>query len=193
MLLNRKTKFSVSERQIKEEIKTENGVLLLKINLRTPDIKCAKNDPLSKYAQKFYTNLSSEFFEFAKKELSKTALNAYKADSTSFVPYSALMRYEVTSEDKDYLSILQDIAVSDGKNPPSIERKTQVWERKRGTKCRCGDFISKKQLNACIPESLKKGFDYELFVLREGRIEFFVRNGKDYSRLVINREETEKK
>ncbi len=193
MLLNKKTKFSVSETQIKEDIVTPDGDLLLKINIRYPDIKCAKNDPLAKYAKKFYGDISSAFLEFAKKELSKAALSAYKAGVETFLPYSAVMRYVVTLESKDYLSIMLDIAVSDGINPPSVERKTQVWERKYGSKCRHSDFISKKSLKAQVPETDKKLFDYELFVLREGGMEFFIRNSNSYSSVLIKVEETDKK
>lgn len=193
MLLNRKTKFSLSEAQIKEEIKAPDGTLLLKINIRYPDIKCSKNDPLAKYAAKFYLNVSSAFSEFAKKELAKSALIAYNADKDKFSPYSAVMRYEVTLENADYLSVMLDIAVFDGRDSQSFDRKTQVWERKYGTKCRYTDFISKKQLVPHISETEKKRFDRELFVLREGLIEFFVRNGDGYSPVLINTEESDKK
>lgn len=193
MLLNRKTKFSISEAQIKEDVKAPDGTLLLKINIKYPSIKCAKKDPLSKYAVRFYVDVSSAFLEFAKKELIKTALNAYNADKENFSPYSAVMRYEVTLENQDYLSVMLDIAIFDGKNTSSLERKTQVWERKYGTKCKYTNFISKKQLLEHISETEKKRFDRDLFVLREGALEFFIRNGDGYSKILIKLEESDKK
>ncbi len=193
MLLNRKTKFSISETQIKEEVDAPDGTLLLKINIKHPNIKCAKKDPLSKYAVKFYIDVSSAFLEFAKKDLAKTALSAYNADKENFLPYSAVMRYEVTLENADYLSVMLDIAVFDGKNTSSFERKTQVWERKYGTKCKYTNFVPKKQLATHISETEKKRFDRDLFVLREGVLEFFIRNGDGYSKILMKLEESDKK
>ena len=53
--------------------------------------------------------------------------------------------------------------------------------------------ISKKELLPHISETEKKRFDRELFVLREGLIEFFVRNGDGYSQILIKLEESDKK
>ncbi len=193
MLLTKKTKFSVSESQLKENVMSPDGVLLIKMNFRYPDIKCNKKDPLEKYAKRFYENIVSAFSDFVKKELSAIALSAYKSKPEQFLPYSALIRFEKTFLDENYLSMLLDISVSDGFNPPRLERKTQVWERKYGTKCRCSYFISKKQLESFVPEDDKKRIDRELFVLRDNGLEFFIRNDNVYTSFVVPSQKITKK
>lgn len=193
MLLTKKTKFSLSEAQIKEDILSDSGDLLLKINIRYPEIKCAKNDPLAKYAKGFYADIASSLAGFARKELVKTAINAYNADKGAFLPYAAVMRYEVTLENNDHLSVLLDISVSDGINRPSVERKTQVWERKNGTKCRYSDFVLKEDITALVPEGMKKRIDFGLFVLRVSGIEFFIPDTSGYIPLPIELKITDKK
>lgn len=186
MLLTKKMKFSMTDSQIKEDILSKDGDLLLKINIKYPDIKCAKNDPLAKYAKGFYADIATSFHAFAKNELSKLAYNAYNTDKSIFLPYAAVMRYEVTLENSDYLSVLLDISVSDGIKSPSIERKTQVWERKNGTKCRYTDFFPKKYVDELFSNQTNKHNDYNLFVLTECGIEFFVQNGNNYNSITAN-------
>ncbi|MBO5870252.1 MAG: hypothetical protein J6Q89_05825 [Clostridia bacterium] len=180
MLLTKKTKFSVSESQIKEDVLSKDGILLLKINVKYPDIVCAKDDCLARYAKKFYADVSKAFVDFAKTELAKRALNSYNTDKDGFLPYSALMKYDVTLLSKDYLSVMFDLSVSDGKEILSVEKKTQVWERKNGTKCRCIDFLNKQEIDDVAKQSGIKQIDSDLFVLREDGLEFFVKKENKY-------------
>lgn len=189
MLLTKKNKFRIDEGQIKEDVLSAEGELLLKINLRYPDIKCRKNDPMAVFARDFYPRIAKSFAEYAKSELFSVAQKARKAAPEGFLPFSAVMRYELTYEDERFLSVVLYISVSDGSGAPSAERKTQVWEREYGTKCKPTYFLSKKEIDDFIKENLteddKKLFDREMFVLRESGLEFFVRKGGAYASVVI--------
>lgn len=180
MLITKKTKFSVTEAQIKEDVLSSEGEVLLKINVRYPDIDCTKNDCLAKYAKPFYSDMAKAFADFAKNELQKRALADYTSDKDNFLPYSALMKFEVTYLDKDYLSVMQEISVSDGKDMLSIEKKTQVWERKNGTKCKCVDFLNKQEIDDLAKQNQIKRMNGDLFVLREGGLELFFKKENKY-------------
>ncbi len=186
MLLTKKIKFSVNEAQIKEDIFSDGSDLLLKINLKYPDIRCGKNDPLNKYAAEFYKKLAFGLADFARGELLTAAKISYGSHKDGFLPFAAVMKYEVTFESNEYLSILSDISVCDGLSTPSVERKTQVWDRKSGLLCRCGDFLPKSNLLEMTDENGCKIKNRELFVLRENRIEIFVPNGKTYCSVYKN-------
>ncbi|MBQ5838401.1 MAG: hypothetical protein IIW39_06975, partial [Clostridia bacterium] len=75
-------------------------------------------------------------------------------------------------------------------NPPSTERKTQVWERDFGTKCKAHYFMPKKDILLRLSEALEKDdmkrTDLELFVLRQDSLEFFLRGDGDYRSVVIS-------
>lgn len=189
MLLTKKNKFTVDEGRIKEDVLSPEGKLLLKINLRYPDIKCRPRDAMAAYAKDFYLKLAVSFADYAKNELLKCAQSAYLLSPESFLPFSALMKYSITHEDESFLSIVQDISVSDGRSVPAVDRKTQVWEREYGTKCRLSYFVSKKETDEFIKENLKeehkKRFERELFALRDGGLEFYLRGEDGYSSIFM--------
>ena len=177
MLLTRKTIFSVCEAQIKEDVFSDDKSLLLKINLKYPNIRCNKNDPLNSFAVPFYKKLADGFWHFAKSELPLSAKESYTISRDTFLPFAAVMKYEVTAENAEYLSIMTDISISDGKSIPSTERKTQVWDRKSGLLCRYTDFITAEKTKELQKKKLSK---YDLFVLRNDKIEIFLRDGDGY-------------
>lgn len=185
MLFSKKTRFSVCEKQIKEDILSESGTIVLKLNLKYPNITCPKRDPLLQNAAPFYPRLAEGFAYYARADLKKAALAAFNASPESFTPFSAVMRWEKTFEDERYISFLIDILVSDGALPPITERKTQVWERKFGTKCKIGQFFNKKDvdniINDYIGDENKKRFERELFTLSQDGLVFYLRtkNGFD--------------
>lgn len=181
MLLTRKNKFLLTEAQIKEDITSKSGDILLKINLKYPDIRCGKSDPLSKYAVGFYKNLAKCFESFAKNELLAAANAAYNTNKDTFLPFAAVMKYEITLQNADFLSVITDISVSDGADSPSLERKTQVWDRKSGMLCRLSDFVSKEKIEEWIQKYGKSIKHSELFALRENKIELFVSNSNGYT------------
>ncbi len=185
MLFTKRKRFEITEKQIKEDLLSENKATVLKINLRYPHIECPKGDKLCINAKPLYEKIAKNFAEYAKTELYKKALDLYNADPNGFLPLSAVMVWENTFLSEDYLSVLLDISVSDSKGNKSLQRKTQVWDRKRGTKCSFNDFITSdklKELKKSQALQEKGGFFHkDLFVLRENTIEFFVmKNGGYY-------------
>lgn len=187
MLLTKKNKFALGEAHVKEELCGEDGAVLLKINLKCPEIECKKGDSLAVFARDFYKNFINAFAEYAKTELFKAALAAYKGAPQEFLPYSALMTYEVTYLDERFLSVVTDISVYDGIKGIGRERKTQVWEREYGTKCKISYFLSKNKLDE-IKKSLtrkqKRNADFELFALTEKGIELYLRSEDGYEKII---------
>ncbi len=192
MLFNKKNRFQITERQIKEDIKNSDGVIMLKLNLRYPEIKCAKNDPLSKYAEKFYSQTAKAFSEYAKGDFLSSANTVYSARKEEFVPFSVVMRWECTFDNSEYLSIVTDFSVSDGINPPFNEKQTQVWSRKSGTKCTFHQLFDKNKLKnltePLLDKSEKKYFDKELFALRDNNVEFYILQKDRYRTLSFPKE-----
>ncbi len=184
MLLTKKKSFCIEEAIIKRDVTDENQETLVKINLRYPKIECGKKDPLNIFAKDFYKSFAESFAKYAETELIKRAKTAKSETEKAFVPFSAVMKYEVTQNDKDFLSLWFDVSICDGINLPSVERKTQVWEREFGTKCKSSYFIPKKEISEFLSESLTKEelkrFDNELFVLREDGLDFFLRENVGY-------------
>lgn len=170
MLFSKKKQFAILEKQIKEELKDENGRTVLRLNLRYPELQCPKKDPLTRFAEPLYKKLAEGFAEYAKTELFKKAKALTNED---FMPFSALMRFEKAFEDERFLSILVEFSVSDGKTEAFTERKAQTWDRKSGTLCGCNDFLERKTIDALKKEH-RKLFDKTLFVLRNNEIVFFV-------------------
>lgn len=193
MLFSKKKKFEITEKQIKEEIRSPDGAVILKINLKYPQIDCPKNDKMKVHAKPLYEKIAIGFSEYAKTELSKKALDTYNAEPNGFSPFSAVMCWESTYLDESYLSILLDISVSDSKGNRSLQRKTQVWDRKSGLKCDCLDFISAHRLKE-IKKANAKGesggfFHKDLFVLRDGKIEFFIMKDGGYIPLSVSQKD----
>lgn len=183
MLLTKKKSFCIEDAVIKREV-TDEGICLVRINLRYPELVCGKKDCMQLFAKDLYKNIAVSFEGYAANELMKKAKEAYCANPEEFVPFSALMKYEITRLDEKYLSVITDLSVCDGVNPPNTERKTQVWERNFGTKCKAHYFMPKKELlkglsSLLSREELKK-LDLELFVLRDEDMEFFLREDGKY-------------
>ena len=183
MLLTKKKSFCIEDAVIKREV-TDEGICLVRINLRYPQISCGKKDCMQLFAKELYKNIAESFETYAANELSKKAKEAYVANPDGFLPFSALMKYEITRLDEKFLSVITDISVCDGINPPSIERKTQVWERSFGTKCKAHYFMPKKELlkglSSLLSKDELKRLDLELFVLRDENLEFFLREDGKY-------------
>lgn len=188
MLLTRKKSFLIEDEIIKREV-TADGICIVKINVRYPKIVCGKKDSMQLFAKDFYKNVAESFVKYAETELSKKAKEAYEASPDAFMPFSALMKYEITRLDEKLLSVITDISVCDGISEPSIERKTQVWERDFGTKCKAHYFIPKKELqkelSEAIPKDELKKLDHELFVLRDGTVEFFLKENGNYKTVTL--------
>ena len=194
MLFTKNKKTEILEGIIKEELSDGQGNLLLKLNLKYPDIKCRKNDPLAVFAAPFYKKLALGLAEHARGELFKSASEAFSLDPASFLPYSAVMRYDIVNEDSNILSVALDISISDGQGRIRRERKTQVWEREFGTKCKISYFMPEKELKSKLfekyPELDIKHIDSEHFLYKNGDIVFYSRENereKEYSVSIIEK------
>lgn len=185
MLFTKKKRFEVTEKQIREDLKTENGDVIVKINIRYPLIICPKNDKLQLNACPLYIKVAENLAQYARGEMFKNALKVYNSCPDKFSPFSAVMRFEKTFEDSDYLSVILDISICNGIDAPATDRKTQVWDRKNGLKCKCSHFLEVKDIKNKLDEEDKKNFDKELFVLRENGIEFFIRQKGSYKSLIM--------
>ncbi len=194
MLLTKKKSLCIEEATVKREVQ-DGEICLVKINLRYPRLDCGKKDSMLLFAKDFYKNLAEAFENYAVDELSKKAKEVYNANPEEFVPFSALMKYEVTRLDEKFLSVITDISVCDGVNPPSIERKTQVWERDFGTKCKAQYFMPKKEIQKMLTEALgkdeSKKIDLELFVMRKENLEFFLRENGNYKSVELSLQKIE--
>lgn len=190
MLLTKKKSLCVEEESIKREVTDADGECVLRINLKYPKLVCSKKDPLFIFARGFYKSLAEAFLKYAEAELAKRAREAKVSAVADFLPYSALMKYEITQCDERFLSVSTDISVSDGVSAPSVERKTQVWERQFGTKCKAEYFIPKKVLMGILKEKLNKEelkrLDCELFCLRDGEMEFYLRENGGYRKETVS-------
>ncbi len=193
MLFNKNNRFRITEKQIKEEIKNSEGAVILRLNLRFPEIKCPKSDPMSKVAMGFYEKISKTFAQYAKGELFAAAENIYKSSKETFSPFSALMKYEITLDNTEILSVVTEFSVSNGTNPPYCQRQTQVWNRKNGTKHRFSQLFDteklKNKLDVILEKSQRRYFDKELFVLRENCVEFYLALNEGYKTLSIPKNE----
>ncbi len=192
MLFNKK-QFMITEKQIKEDIKNRDGEILIKLNLRYPEIKCPKNHPMSKFACKFYSELPKTFVQYAKGELLSAAQTVYAGKREDFTPFSVLMKWENTFENTNYLSIVVDFLVCDGINPPFLERKTQIWNKVSGLKCRFDDLIRRDKFKEAISKILDKDqirrLNKDLFVLRENSIDFYMIEKNGYKTISFSKNE----
>ena len=183
MLFTKKKRFEITNSQIKEELSAKDGTVVLKLNLKYPQIQCPKGDKLNVYAIPLYKKIALGLVQHAKGEIYKKALDSYNSEATDFLPFSVVMNWENTFINEKYISILLDISLGDN-NGVSSQKQTQVWDRKTGLKCNIGDFLSsdtvkrtKKDLKATKESAF---FHKELFVLREGAIEFFLMEKGNY-------------
>lgn len=197
MLFVKKERLILGEACIKEELSDSEGVILLKINLKCPEINAKKREPLSVFAKNFYSDLINSFAEYAKTELLKAAREKYSESTEGFLPFAAVMNYRVTRFDERFLSVVIDISVSDGAGNISHERKTQVWERSFGTKCRHTCLINDKVLDEYLLQSFSKKeikrIDRELFALTDNGFELYIRRGSEYTFVCVPYEKIEAK
>lgn len=188
MLFTKKKQFSLTEKQIKQEMSNPEGKAVLRINLRYPCLQCPKNHKLALTAEPFYNKLAEGFKEYAENELLKLATAAEKQSPEDFLPFSALMRFENTFETEKYLSILLDVSVSNGKEEPKTERTTQVWDKTTGLKLGFEDFLTSRSVNELLnskDKETKKAFNRRLFTLHNGFCRFYLKNRSGYSFLDV--------
>ncbi len=196
MLFTKRKQFRLLNEQIKEEIASPNGEVVLKINLRYPKIQCPKGDKMAVYAKPLYEKIALGLCQYAKTELYKKALETYSAQPQGFAPFSAVMSWENTYIDENYLSVLLDISIGNSNGIASTQKKTQVWDRKSGVMCTANDFLSADALKELKRDCAKKDegvcFHKELFLLREGTIQFLLMKEGGYVPLSLPYEISQK-
>jgi hypothetical protein len=189
MLFAKKTKFSITEKQLKEEVTDENGEVLVKINLRYPEIKCSKKDVLFRNCAKLYPKMAEGFCDYAKKDLKNAALKSKKEHPEDYSPFSAVMKWENVFESERFLCFITDISVGLGKGIPETDRKIQIWEREFGTVCRFPYFFENEVKKIIAEEFLtddtRKAFDKELFALTKDGFEFHIRCKNGYRTFLL--------
>ena len=179
----------VTEKQLKEDVADENGEILVKINLRYPEIKCSKKDVLFRNCARLYPKMAEGFCAYAKKELKNAAMKSKKELSDDFSPFSAIMKWENVFESERFLCFITDISVWDGKGIPETDRKIQVWEREFGTVCRFSYFfeneVKKLIAEEFLTDDIRKAFDKELFSLTKDGFEFHIRCKTGYRTFLL--------
>lgn len=176
-MLFSKSRPALTDGTKRETLCDPDGRELIKVNLHYPDIGGKSRDPLMRNAAPFYKRTAESLVSLAKNELLPIASAASAREG--FLPFGVTMRWEKTFEDEKYLSVILDISVFDGISPSPPERQTQVWEKKFGLKCSWAHFFlsdAKKELSSLVCPENEKSFEREMFVLRDGGIEFFVRS-----------------
>lgn len=162
MLFTKKKVFSLTEKQIKRDILSPEGEVVLKINLRYPQLNCPKGDPLLQNAAPFYERFAESLLFYAERDLKEEALKNRGAE-----PYSIYLRWESPYCDEKYLSVFLEVGISLGDGNIKCQRKSQVWERKFGTKCPLKEFFTKERQNELKSEMKEKygeSFDIQLFL-----------------------------
>lgn len=179
MIFALKSRESVTEKQVKEEIKDKNGRVILKINLKFPEIKVKKKDPLMYNAAPFYQRTAENFLFFLKNDFLKLAFDA--SEKEDFAPYGACMNWKKFYEDERFLSIVLKISLFDGKATVGNEILCQTWEKKFGLKCPFSYFFkkgAKKEIEKTLFKEKNEKISSDLFTLAENGFVFFVSDGK---------------
>ena len=177
MFFSKKERLSIEETCVKKDLAASDNKVLVKINLRAPDIRCAsKKDPLLRRAKPFYDSLVSTLLACAENEIFKAATAKFAADPDAR-PAAAVMNWRITYLSDKYASFITDISVSDGANA-EFRRRTQIWDRESGQRVTFSFLPEKARLaakRALYPEGKAK--DPETFALCEEGIEFFAPDG----------------
>ncbi len=172
MLFTKKKVFSLTEKQIKKDILSPDGEVILKINLRYPQLNCPKGDPLLQNAAPFYERFAESLLYYAERDLKEEALKNKGSE-----PHSVYLRWESPFCDEKYLSVLLEVGISLGDGQLKCQRKAQVWERKFGTKCTLNEFFTKerqRELKREMKEKYGDGFDIQLFLKDSDGYSFYI-------------------
>ena len=182
MLFTKRNELTVAEGLIKQDVTLPDGATAVRVNLKYPDFKCKKANKLSLFAIPFYKSVVNAVLEYSKGDFKKAALTAYTERKESFLPYSAVMRWENAFENSEYISIILEICFSYGEKR-SNEKSFQVWSKRDGKKCPYSDFITKeklKEIKSTLPKEEQKLFNKSDFVLRDGCLEFYIKSDDGY-------------
>lgn len=181
MLFTQKSRECAESKHIKEDVRDKDGRIILKINVKYPEIKLKKKDTLMRNAAPFYVRTAENFLFFLRNDFAKLALKA--SESENFVPFGACMNWKKYFEDDRFVSFALKISLFDGKNPVNNEILCQTWERKFGLKCPFSYFFGKDAKKEIIkkyfPESKEK-ISFDRFVLCENGFVFFISKGNGY-------------
>ncbi len=188
MLFTKRNELTVAEGQIKQDVFFADGTAAVRVNLKFPDFKCKKANKLSLFAAPFYKSVSNAILEYSENDFKKAAFKNYSESKESFIPYSAVMHWENSFESTEYISIILEVSFSYG-DKKSKERSFQVWSKRDGKKCLYTDFLTKdkiKEITSKLQKDQLKRFNKNAFALRDGYLEFFIKNSEDYTSVRVD-------
>ena len=105
----------------------------MQINIKYPGVKILPAGKFNKAENKingFYDSIVKNFIKYCEKILYKTA--AYQKNADGFKPFGAVMTFETTYNNQDFLCVYLDINIYAGKGRGNIIRKAQIWNLTSG-------------------------------------------------------------
>lgn len=130
-------------KSIRDTLKDDEGHVLVVINITYPACaekktlhgrllpgitKSKKKTPLQQNLEPFYERAATEFAAFARREL----LDKAKANPDGTPPCGAVLRWRMTEESEEALTIRMDGSIFDGKNSYAIPPDVRCWNKRTG-------------------------------------------------------------
>ena len=128
---------------IRDTLKDEKGRILVVLNIAYPACaekktlhgrllpgiaKSKKKTPLQQNLEPFYERAATEFATFARKEL----LDKAKANPNGTPPCGAVLRWKMTEESEESLTICMEGKIFDGRESYAIPPDVRRWNKRTG-------------------------------------------------------------
>lgn len=121
-----------------------HGAKMMEIELEYPQVILTGNMSLTVAVNHYYTTLAQERYQQAMSSLLSETVAGYtesRKKHQPFIPALASMRYEVTYNRADYLSITTDFQYETATAPGRLERQAENWRLSDGSILRFNDFF----------------------------------------------------
>lgn len=130
-------------RTIRETLKDENGRVLVVLNIAYPacaekktlhgrllpgNAKNKKKMPLQQHLEPFYERAAAGFAAFARGEL----LDKAKANPDGTPPCGAVLRWVMTEESEEALTVRVEGSIFDGKDSYAVPPDVRRWNKRTG-------------------------------------------------------------
>ena len=134
---------TLTGKAIRDTLKDEKGRVLVVLNIGYPACtekktlhgrllpgitKNKKKTPLQQNLEPFYERAATEFAAFARGEL----LDKAKANPNGTPPCGAVMRWKMTEESEESLTIRMDGSIFDGRESYAIPPDVRRWNKRTG-------------------------------------------------------------
>lgn len=134
---------TLTGKSIRDTLKDEEGRVLVVVNIAYPacaekktlhgrllpgTAKSKKKTPLQQNLEPFYQRAAEEFAAFARGEL----LNKAKANPNGTPPCGAVLRWKMTEESEEALTIRMDGSIFDGRDSYAIPPDVRCWNKRTG-------------------------------------------------------------